>query len=187
MKKLLFTAAFVVAGAVLPTVPLHADALSALQNTRVKTGQTVSVNSLTAIHAAVTNYMGENRKYPSLVELDVPARILANPYHGLGVQQQVPDKITDATSAYAYFGAALNGTGAAGVAASTPLAFEKPSLRPDGKVAVLFLDGKTQVVSVRGVENCAGVLAVLKKQVEGPKADVWTALEKAAAAIDAAK
>lgn len=186
MKKLLFTAAFVVAGAVLPTVPLHADALSILQNTRIKSEQIISVNNLSNIYVAATNYLAGNRKYPAITELNVPVRILANPYHGLGAQQQVPDKITDATSAYAYFGAALNGTGAAGVAASTPLAFEKPSIRPDGKVAVLFLDGKTEIVNAKA-KNCAEVVAALKKEVEGPKADVWAALEKAAAAIDAAK
>lgn len=187
MKKLLFTAAFVVAGAVLPTVPLHADALSILQNTRIKSEQIISVNNLSNIYVAATNYLAGNRKYPAITELNVPVKILASPYHGLGVEQRVPDKITDATSGYAYFGAALNGTGAAEVAASTPLAFEKPTLRPDGRVAVLFLDGKTEIVSVKGVANCVGVLAVLKKEVEEPKADVWAALEKAAAAIDAAK
>jgi len=187
MKKLLFAAAFVVAGTVLPTLPLHADALSILQNTRIKSEQIISVNNLSNIYVAATNYLAGNRKYPTITELNVPVKILANPYHGLGVEQRVPEKITDATSGYAYFGAALNGTGAAGVAASTPLAFEKPSVRPDGKVAVLFLNGKTEIVGVKGVDNCAGVLAVLKKSVQEPKADVWAALEKAAAAIDAAK
>ncbi len=187
MKKLLFAAAFVVAGTVLPTIPLHADALSILQNTRIKSEQIISVNNLSNIYVAATNYLAGNRKYPTITELNVPVKILASPYHGLGVDQQVPEKISDATSGYAYFGAALNGTGAAGVAASTPLAFEKPSVRPDGKVAVLFLDGKTEIVSVKGVDNCVGVLAVLKKSVQDPKADVWAALEKAAAAIDAAK
>ena len=187
MRKFFVAAALVAAGSVLPTVPLHADALSVLQNTRIKSEQIISVNNLTNIFVAATNYLAGNHKYPTITELNVPVKILANPYHGLGAEQRVPAKISDATSGYAYFGAALNGTGAAEVADSTPLAFEKPNIRPDGKVAVLFLNGKTEIVNVRGAENCAAVLAALKKEVDSPKAEVWTALGKAAAAIDAAK
>ncbi|MBS1371750.1 MAG: hypothetical protein HPZ91_17530 [Lentisphaeria bacterium] len=183
MKKLLFAIA---AGCSMLAFQVNADALSILQNTRIKAQQTVSVNNLTSIFLATTNYMAGNKKYPTLEELNVPVRTLANPYHGLGADQKVPDKITAAAAGYAYFGAALNGTGAITAAATTPLAFEKPTVRNDGKLAVLFLSGKVQLVNLRA-ENCAGVIEALKKEVKDPNAAIWDKLAAAAKAIDEAK
>ncbi|MPM82014.1 hypothetical protein SDC9_129072 [bioreactor metagenome] len=100
-------------------------------------------------------------------------------------QPEVPEKISDANSGYAYFGAALNGTGAASAASTTPLAFEKPSVRPDGRIVVLFLDGKVEVVNTKA-KTCAEAAAELKKAIEKPNAQIWDAVEKTAKAIDSA-
>lgn len=107
MKKFLFA---ILAGCSLLAAQANADALSILQNTRIKAQQTVSLSNLSNIFLTAARYLGDNRKYPTLSELNLPVRTLANPYHGLGAEQQIPDKITDANSGYAYFGAALNGT-----------------------------------------------------------------------------
>lgn len=183
MKKFLFA---ILAGCSLLAAQANVDALSILQNTRIKAQQTVSLSNLSNIFLTAARYLGDNRKYPTLSELNLPVRTLANPYHGLGAEQQIPDKITDANSGYAYFGAALNGTGAVAAPTTTPLAFEKPSIRPDGKVAVLFVSGKVQVVDLKA-ENCAGVIEALKKEVKNPNAAIWDKLAAAAKAIDEAK
>ncbi len=185
MKKILFTALFATAATLLLPGSLHANPLSVLQNTQIRTQQTVSVNNLANLYLTATNFLQENQKYPKLDELNLPVRSLANPYHGLGVSQQLPEKITDATSGYAYFGAALNGTNPAAVAGITPFAFEKPTIRPDGKIVILYLDGKTATVDTKA-KNVAGVIAELKKGIEKPNETVWGALEKAAKAIDTA-
>ena len=98
MKKFLFAIA---AGCTLLAFQVNADALSILRNTRIKTEQTVSVNNLTNLYQIVAGHFEGNKKYPTLEELNLPARSLANPYHGLGVEQRVPDKITAGNAGYA--------------------------------------------------------------------------------------
>ena len=182
MKKFLFAIA---AGCCMLAFQVNADALSILRNTRIKTEQTVSVNNLTNLYQVVVSHFEGSRKYPTLEELNLPARTLANPYHGLATQQRVPDKITAGNAGYAYFGAALNGAGAVD-AASTPLAFEKPSIRDDGKIVVLFLSGKVDTVSVNA-KNCEEVVKALQEKSAKSDAPAWTKLISAAKAIDSAK
>ena len=182
MKKFLFAIA---AGCTLLAFQVNADALSILRNTRIKTEQTVSVNNLTNLYQIVAGHFEGNKTYPTLEELNLPARSLANPYHGLGVEQRVPDKITAGNAGYAYLGAALNGAGAVD-AASTPLAFEKPSIRDDGKIVVLFLSGKVDTVSMNA-KNCEEVVKALKEKSARPDAPAWDKLVAAAQAIDKAK
>jgi len=186
MQKLFFSAVFVVAGCMLPVVPVHADAFSILHKTQVGAEQTVSVNNLSQLYLTVKNHLVSNRKYPTLRQLNLPPRVLANPYHALGTTQRVPNKITAANSGYAYLGETLNAFGTIPDAGSVPLAFEKPNIRTDNKVVVLYLDGKTKTVTVKA-RDCAGVVEALKREVKNPDAKIWNALKKAAASIDAAR
>ena len=182
MKKFLFALA---AGSCMLTLQVNADALSILRNTRIKTEQTVSVNNLKNLYQTVSGHFEGTKKYPALEELNLPARALANPYHGLGVEQRVPGKITAGNAGYAYLGAALNGAGAVD-AASTPLAFEKPSIRDDGKIVVLFLSGKIDTLSLNA-KNCEEVVKALKEKSAKSDAPAWNKLIAEAKAIDSAK
>lgn len=182
MKKLLFA---IVAGCCMLAIQVNADALSILRNTRIKTEQTVSENNLRNLYQVVVGYFEGSKKYPAFEELNLPAKTLANPYHGLATQQKVPDKITAGNAGYAYLGAALNGAGAVD-AATTPLAFEKPSIRDDGKIVVLFLSGKVETLSLNA-KNCEDVVNALKKKSAKPDAAAWSKLIAAAQAVDNAK
>ena len=77
MKKFLFA---ILAGCSLLAAQANADALSILQNTRIKAQQTVSLSNLSNIFLTAARYLGDNRKYPTLSELNLPVRTLANPY-----------------------------------------------------------------------------------------------------------
>ena len=74
MKKFLFAIA---AGCCLTAFQVNADALSILRNTRIKSEQTVSVNNLTNLYQVVVSHFEGSRKYPTLEELNLPARTLA--------------------------------------------------------------------------------------------------------------
>ena len=73
MKKFLFA---ILAGCSLLAAQANADALSILQNTRIKAQQTVSLSNLSNIFLTAARYLGDNRKYPTLSELNLPVRTL---------------------------------------------------------------------------------------------------------------
>ncbi|MDR0932742.1 MAG: hypothetical protein LBM70_06965 [Victivallales bacterium] len=183
MKKLFFAIAIFAFGL---TLQVNADALSILKNTKIKAQQTVSVHNLAQLFINITNYRGSHKKYPKLEEIDLPIRTLMNPYGGLNSEPAAPDKITVANCAYAYFGAVLNDVTAGGISGSMPLAFEKPSIRDDGKLYVLLVGGKVELKNIEA-KNCAEVIAALKKEAQKPDEAVWDKLLLAAKAIDQAK
>lgn len=181
MKKLFPVILF----AALMIPALQAAPLNALQNARIKTQQLESATKLGNIYAAAVQYQSDNKTLPPLAKLDVPSAVLYRPYHALGGQHpQAPDKITDATSGYAYLGEAIGQLTPSILTVKIPFAFEKPGQRPDNKIQVLFTNGKIEQIAI-DAENCAGVLAKLKPE----KVDeaLWAKLAAAAKKIDEAK
>ena len=59
MKKFLFA---ILAGCSLLAAQANADALSILQNTRIKAQQTVSLSNLSNIFLTAARYLADNRK-----------------------------------------------------------------------------------------------------------------------------
>lgn len=95
------------------------------------------------------------------------------------------EKLMETNTTYAYIGSGLsNGKGYSCGRVETPLAFEKPWLRKDGKVAILYLSGNVFVKNIKA-DNCLEVVNALRKD-NYPNEPYWNNIIASAKAIDKA-
>ncbi len=107
------------------------------------------------------------------------------PFDKQSVPVKEEEKLTEKNTSYAYVGAGLsNGKGYTGGRVETPIAFEKPWLRKDGKIAILYLGGNVFVKNVKA-ENCLEAANALRKD-NYPNEPYWDKIIANAQAIDKA-